>query len=192
MNELKISKTAVKIPAEASLASVLEQLDGFGAGVIVNVAPAANGETILFTEENLQALLEQGVNELHIETVAGEQYLEMVHHLATRLIEQVDELRKRLRNYYVTDISEPVNNFLWQLQNVTSMLKCLVMRKQWAPLADDVGTLTRLRGQLGEAALYFEDNARCLDDLEFEILPCLKKIIAKLSDFLRSSRGSRA
>jgi len=86
-------------------------------------------------------------------------------------------LRAALRNHYVADPTAQIREFISQLEPVLLLLKCYTLQNAGSGIAEHVRKLQDLSGQLATSSFEHGDNVRCMDDLQYQILPVLNKLL---------------
>jgi hypothetical protein len=145
--------------------------------VVVNIAGAAEMEPVLFTEENLQAILAETPEQLFVEGLPPGEFKKLARERIDRAVQSALALRAGLRTAYVADLAATVRDFLSRLDQVLQLLRCYVLQNARAGLSGLDRELQDLIVQLADSSFERGDNVRCMDDLQHQIVPALKKLL---------------
>lgn len=174
--------TMLELPDKVDYDYVMHQFLKLKGKVIINISSTPNERAVLFTADNLQALLLTGLRKLYVEIMEEKQYRSLMLQQLTNLLASAEKIESHLYNEYVTDLFVPITDFLSRLQNITVMLTCLALQKDYNHLSKNLDELHQFQEELGNCALFLEDNVCCLDDLHYKIMPCLKQIINQMKN----------
>jgi hypothetical protein len=165
------------IPAkDRDLQQVLAAISRLQDQVIVSIASSAAPAPAAFSQDRLQALLSAAPEHLYLETIPREKYREWAANHVAQRVASVGELRSLLRSNWVTDVSPQVRSFLADCEELLHLLTSYVRQVAMPGMADQVETLNRSIAQLSDSCFKYEDNVRCMDSLQYEVLPPLKKL----------------
>jgi hypothetical protein len=145
--------------------------------VVVNIAASAEMKPVLFSEENLHTILAGGPESLVVEALALGEYRKLVGDKIDQAVHWTLSLRAMLRTQFVAELAAQVREFVAGLEQILPLLNCYALQKTGSGVAED---LQKLRNSLrGLTASWREhgDNVRCMDDLQYEILPVLKRLL---------------
>jgi len=88
-------------------------------------------------------------------------------------IHSVTMLRAALRSRQACDLTSQSRDLLSQLQNVLLMFQCFELQASRAGAGEIVSVLHNLLGKFEVSGVVLCDNVRCMDDLQYELLPVL-------------------
>jgi hypothetical protein len=145
--------------------------------VVVNIAGAAEIEPVLFSEENLQAILAAAPEQLFVEGLPPGKFKKLARERIDQAVQSALALRAGLRTAYVADLAAAVREFLSQLDQVLQLLRCYALQSARSGLSGRDRELQDLIGQLVASSFERGDNVRCMDDLQHQIVPALKKLL---------------
>lgn len=145
--------------------------------VVVNIADSAEMRPVLFSEENLHTILTAAPESLFVEALPLGEYKKLMRDKINLVMQSAISLRAALRTNYVADLAAQVRDFLRQLDQLLLMLRCYALQKARSSAAEDVRKLQILPGQLAASSFKYGDNVRCMDDLQYQILPALKNLV---------------
>jgi hypothetical protein len=177
---MQYNKRILKISSGTTRSSLLEKIAGFKDEIVVNLATSPEDAGILFSPENLQSLLANNINELHIDTVNQTDYCSLMKQQVSQLLTSTADLRQKLRNCYCCDLSNEFSVFLSFLQNVCMMLECLTINKSYSSLQPQLLKLQQAEEQLSECCFFLEDVSLCLDILRYEVDVSLMHLLGSL------------
>ncbi len=173
---MSYQRRTIEIEYHADVARVLQCLAAVPDLVVVNVGVPGEEIPPLFCEENLRTILAAAPHELLIEAMPVGEYKELVRVKVGRGIQLLLALRAGLRTSYVADLTAQVGEFLRELEELLLMMGCWNLRQARPDVNKEVGRLDTLRGQLAASAFELGDNVRCMDDLQYQILPVLESL----------------
>ncbi len=174
------TRAVMELPGEVDCDFVMQKIMELKNVVVVNIANSPEGGDVLFTLDNLRTLLAAGTRKLYMEAMAEKQYGALMGQQIAQLLVAIEQLEDQLRAQYITDLFAATSDLLFQLQNLVVLLTCLALQKKHTQLSESLEALGRFQEQLGNTVFFLEDNVRCLDDLQYEIVPCLQKIKRQL------------
>lgn len=89
-------------------------------------------------------------------------------------------LRAMLRTQYVAEMGGQVLEFVARLEQILPLLNSYAVQKTDSGAAENVQKLRDSLHQLTASCREHSDNVRCMDDLQYEILPVLKRFLKLL------------
>ncbi len=170
-------KECVRIQNPGNNDQVLLAISSLRDLVVVNIAGAAEMEPVLFTEENLHAILAAAPEQLFVEALPPAKYKKLAREKIDRAVQSALALRAGLRTAYVADLAAIVRDLLSQLDQVLQLLRCYVLQNARSGPSGLDRELQDLIGQLAASSFERGDNVRCMDDLQHQIVPALKKLL---------------
>jgi len=163
---VEFSRHTIPVKNQKEAPQVLQTISGLKNLVVVNVASSIEPNPVLFSEENLRALLAD-----------APEYKKLMRDKIDQVARALLSLRAALRTSYVADMAGQVRDFVRQLDQTLLMLKCYALQNAQSGVAENVQKLQVLIGQLAASSFMHGDNVRCMDDLQYEILPALKALL---------------
>lgn len=173
------SWTILELPDEVDCDYVMNQFLGLKEKVVINISGTSNEQAILFTADNLQTLLLAGIRKLYVETMEEKQYWLIMSQQLSSLLASAEEIEDQLYNRYVTDMFVPITDLLSRMQNIIVMLTCFALQKDYKLLSSKLEQLRQFQKELSNSAFFLEDNVCCLDNLHYQMVPCLKQTLGK-------------
>jgi hypothetical protein len=174
------TRSVLELPNEVDCDFVMQKIAELKSVVVINIANSPDGGDVLFTLDNLQILLAADTRKLYLETMEEKQYGALMGQHIAQLLLAIEQLENQLRDQYITDLFVSTSDLLFQLQNLVVTLTCFALQKKHTLLSESLETLRQFKEQLSNTVFFLEDNVRCLDDLHYEIVPCLQKIKRQL------------
>ncbi len=174
---MEFSKHTIRIKEPGDIHQVLRSLSGLQKLVAVNIAQSAEMKPVLVSEENLRALLADAPESLFVEALPLGKYQKLVRDKIGQVVQSALALRASLRTHYVADLAAQVRDFLAQLDQTLLMLNCYALQNAQSGVSEAVQKLRCYLGQFIASSCDLGDNVRCMDDLQHEILPALKKLM---------------
>lgn len=174
---MEFSKHAIRIKDQKDICQVLQAISSLQDLVVVNIADSAEMRPILLSEENLHAILADAPESLFVEALPLGEYKKLMRDKIDQVVQSAISLRATLRTNYVADLAAQVRDFLKQLDQIFLMLKCYALQNAQSSVAENVQKLQILLGQLAASSFEHGDNVRCMDDLQYQILPALKNLL---------------
>lgn len=174
---MEYSKHAIRIKDQNGIHQVLRILSSLQDLVVVNIAESAEMKPILFSEENLHAILADAPESLFVEALPLGKYKKLMCDKIDHAVESTLALRAMLRTQYVADLAAQGRDFLAKLDQILLLLNCYALQNAQSSVAESVQKLRNSLGQLTASSCEHGDNVRCMDDLQYEILPVLKKLL---------------
>ena len=170
-------KDTVRIRQPGSEDQVLLAISGLHDLVVVNIAGDAKMAPVSFCSENLHAILAAAPEQLLVEGLPPGKYKKLARETIDRAVQSALALRASLRTAYVADLAAAVRDLLSQLDQVLQLLSCYALQNaRSCPSGLDRELQERI-AQLAVASFERGDNVRCMDDLQHEIVPALKKLL---------------
>ena len=174
---MEFSRHTIPVKNQKEAPQVLQTISGLKNLVVVNVASSIEPNPVLFSEENLRALLADAPESLFVEALPLGEYKKLMRDKIDQVARALLSLRAALRTSYVADMAGQVRDFVRQLDQTLLMLKCYALQNAQSGVAENVQKLQVLIGQLAASSFMHGDNVRCMDDLQYEILPALKALL---------------
>lgn len=179
---MEFSKHAIRIKGQKDIHQVVQTISSLQGLVVVNIADSAEMRPVLFSEENLHTILTATPESLFVEALPLGEYKKLMRDKINLVVQSAISLRAALRTNYVADLAAHVRDFLRQLDQILLMLRCYALQKAQSSVAKNVQKLQILPGQLAASSFEHGDNVRCMDDLQYQILPVLKNLLKLLSN----------
>jgi hypothetical protein len=174
---LEYIKDIVRIQDPGNKDQVLLAISSLRDLVVMTIAGAAEMEPVLFSDENLHAILAAAPEQLFVEGLPLGKYKKLARDKIDGAAQSALALRAGLRTAYVADLAATVRDFLSQLDQVLQLLRCYALQNARSDLSGLGRELQDLIGQLATASFERSDNVRCMDDLQHQIVPALKKLL---------------
>lgn len=171
---------AIDIPKGADCSGVLARISQLEGVIVVNLALSAEGSELIFTQENLQALLEAEATTLYLGIVPEAQYTGLMRQQLSQLQTETENIRALLRSNYLLNVAAELTDFLSRIQNVILMMECFALKKAGSAISNILKRLSEDQEQLGAACFYLEDNVLCMDILHYRIKERLMKLAGAL------------
>jgi hypothetical protein len=174
---LEYIKDIVRIQDPGNKDQVLLAISSLRDLVVMTIAGAAEMEPVLFSDENLHAILAAAPEQLFVEGLPLGKYKKLAREKIDRAVQSALALRAGLRTAYVADLAATVRDFLSQLDQVLQLLRCYALQNARSDLSGLGRELQDMIGQLAASSFEGGDNVRCMDDLQHQIVPALKKLL---------------
>jgi hypothetical protein len=175
--KLEYIKKCVRVQDPGNKDQVLLAISSLRDLVVVNIAGGAEMEPVLFTEENLHAILAAAPEQLLVEGLPPAKYKKLAREKIDRAVQSALALRAGLRAAYVADLAAPVRDLLSQLDQVLQLLRCYALQNARSGPSGLDQELQDVIGQLAASSFERGDNVRCMDGLHHQIVPALKKLL---------------
>jgi len=177
---MEYSRQAIRINDHSDIQQVLKALSGVRDLVVVNIAASAETKPVLFSEENLHAILACAPESLFLEGLPVGEYKKLVGDRIDQAVQSTVSLRAMLCTHFVAELAVQVREFVAKLDQILPLLNCYALQKAGSGVAENVQMLRNSLGQLTASCCEHGDNVRCMDDLQYEILPSLKRLLKLL------------
>lgn len=177
---MEYSCLAIDIPKGTDCSEVLTRISQLDGVIVVNLALSAEGSQLIFTQENLQALLEADATALYLGIVPEAQYTALMRQQLLQLQAETENIRVLLRSNYLLNVEAELTDFLSRIQNVILMMECFALKKASLAINNILKRLSEDQEQLGVACFYLEDNVLCMDILHYRIKERLIKLAGEL------------
>jgi hypothetical protein len=92
-------------------------------------------------------------------------------------IQSTHELRAALCTHWVADLDLQMRAFLSQLNQIILLFESQNPQNARLGMVEDFRRLRELGRQLAASGFEYKDNVRCMDDLQYEILPVLERLL---------------
>ena len=172
---MELSRHVISVKGQ-DLQQVLTAISSLRNLMVVSIAGSAVTPPAAFSRDLLQALLEGAPEHLHLEALPPDQHrVWAANHIAQR-VASVGALRSLMRNHRVAELLVEVRAFIADSGELLSLLTSYVQQVASPAVAGQVEDLRHALGQLSDSCFKHEDNVRCMDDLQYETLPPLKKL----------------
>lgn len=171
---------SLDVPSGADCQYILEQAKKIEDRVVVNLALSAEGSQLIFTEENLQVMLQSDPNILYLITVPELQYIEMIKQQLLKLQSEIKDLRSKLCKSYVSEFEGEFASLLSTIENISLLMACFALKKNNSIIRDIIREISQEKENLGVACFYLEDNVLCMDILHYRIGKMVKKLFDEL------------
>jgi hypothetical protein len=145
--------------------------------VVVNIAGSAEAKPIPLSEENLRAILDAAPKSLYVEALPFARFDKLMRDVIDQVIQSLLDLRSALRTQHVADLAAQIRDFLPRLDPILLLLQCYALQNTRSGVEDQVRKLESLRAQFVTSVFEHGDNVRCMDDLQYQILPALKLLL---------------
>ncbi len=155
---------------------VLRIICGSRERVAVNVASSPEASPVVLTEENLLDILAAQPDSIVVDALPAREFSAIVREKLDSLMRSAASLRTALRDQFVADLQQQAGAFLAQLDSAVLILQCYSLQAGPALVNRKIGELQDLRQRLALSSFDHADNVRCMDDLQYGIVPALKAI----------------
>lgn len=174
---MEYSRQVIRIHDQSDIQQVLKIISDLQDLVVVNIAESAEAKPVLFSGENLHAILAGRPESLFIETLPLGEYEKLVGDKIDQGVQSALSLRAMLRTNFVTELVAQVHEFVAKTNQILPLLNCYALQNARSGVAESVQNLQDSLGQLTASCREHGDNVRCMDDLQYEILPPLKRLL---------------
>jgi hypothetical protein len=171
---VEFSRHTISLHDQKDIHQVLQTLSSQQDLIVVNIADSAVGRPMLLSQENLDAILNGAPESLFVETMPLRDFKRRMREDIAQSIESTVGLRARLRSEYVHDLEPQVREFLSRLEQILLMINCYVMQNSKSGVGENSKNLQSALGRLSVSSFEHGDNVRCMDDLQYQILPSLR------------------
>ena len=144
--------------------------------VMVNVGAATETKRLFFCAANLDALLAIHPEELVVEALPEAGYKQLARQTVDQVIQAAQALRTALRTQYVADAGAGVVDLVLRVDRLTLLLDGYALQRPRPEICQAADRLRRVRDELASSSVPSGDNVRCMDDLQYEMLPALQAI----------------
>jgi hypothetical protein len=172
--DVTYSKHTIPLTRHEDIHQVLRRFSHEQHLVVLNVATAAAMRPVFLCEENLSAVLAGAPAELCVEALPRGAFRTLACDRIAESVQASLSLRVALRTQRVVDLASQANSLLSQLHQLVLLLECAVLQGTQPAAADNVRTLRNVSAQFAGSSFEHGDNVRCMDDLQYEILPTLR------------------
>jgi hypothetical protein len=170
------SRHTIPVGDRRDVGNILEAISRLPNLVVVNLVSPIHSKPVCFCTENLRAMLTDAPGSLLVETLPGAEYKRVVTDAIDQTAQVAAGLRAALRSQPVAGLTGEVADFLLRLDPLLLLLDGFVLQRADLRLGPSMLKLRDLRGQVAASWFEHEDNVRCMDDLQYEILPSLRSI----------------
>lgn len=174
---MEYSRRTIGIKDQNDIHQVLQALSSLPDLVVVNIAGAAGDKPVLFSRENLHTILAGAPESLFVEALPIGQYKSLMGDRIDQAIQSTLSLRAMLRTRFAAELAAQIREFVAKLEQILPLLNCYALQKAGSSVAENMQKLRNSLGQLTASCREHGDNVRCMDDLQYEILPTLKKFL---------------
>jgi len=175
--ELEYIKDTVRISQPGSEDQALSAISGLRDLVVMNISGDADTAPVRFSSENLHAILAAAPEQLFVEGLPPGQFKKLAREKTDQAVQSALALRASLRTVYIADLAAAVRDVLSQLEEVLELLRGYALQDaRSCPSGLDRDLGDRI-AQLSAASFECLDNVRCMDALQHEIVPVLKKLL---------------
>ena len=170
---MDFSRHTISLKGRTDIRDILESLSRQGL-VAVNIAASLEENSRFLSQENLDAILTASPESLFVEALSLLEFMRLIRRDVGDVIELSLELRARLRTEYVNNLGAEIQSFLGRIEKTRLMIGCYVLQNENSAAAENSEKLQRSLVLLSESSFAHDDNVRCMDDLQYHILPILK------------------
>jgi hypothetical protein len=171
---VEFSRHTISLNDQKGIHQVLQTMSSQQDLIVVNIADSAVRRPVLLSQENLDAILSGTPEFLFVEALPLRDFKRRMRDDIGQAIESTVGLRARLRAEYVYDLEAQVREFLSRLEQIRLMINCYVLQNSKSGVGENSKNLQSALGQLSVSSFEHGDNVRCMDDLQYQILPSLK------------------
>jgi hypothetical protein len=94
----------------------------------------------------------------------------------SKAIQATLEIRELLRERMVVALAGEIGNYLSETLQLLMMIECFAQQKSHTAITERLAELQDLLRQLAADCRESGDNVRCMDRLQYQILPSLQKM----------------
>jgi hypothetical protein len=170
-------KQTIHLQAGQDIAGVVRAVSGLTNLVAVNVLAADADAPSLFCEENLRDLLAASPGALVVETLPLGEFKKLAREKTENVIKLVHTLRADLRIRTAAEMKEEIREFAVIAEQLSLMVSCFALQREGPETEARIAELRRCLGELASSCFEHSDNVRCMDCLQYEILPSLKILL---------------
>lgn len=161
---------------EQSLRQVQETIANLKDFVPLRLAGSEHRTPVAFTDESLQAILATAPDSLHLEGFAPAMFKKCVVANIDQAVATALSLRGILCRTHVAELAPQMRDFISELEPLVRLLECHARRSGQSGVAENAQRLNDALLQFAASSFEREDNVLCMDDLQYQILPVLKKL----------------
>jgi hypothetical protein len=163
--------------AEAgSTSQVLRAIAALPEVVVVNLVEASGTGTTALSEDALSSLLATGPDAIVVEALPRVTYQRVMRdkiELATR---EAVALRTILCSCAIGDVPTEAGTVLRHIDQILFLLRSYALQDTRSKLPRLIDALAERRQRLAESCFESGDNVRCMDDLQYEVVPVLQDV----------------
>jgi len=175
--DVEYSRQVIRIHDRSDIQQILKIISGLQDLVVVNIASSAEMKPVLFSEENLRTILAGSPESLLLEGLPLAEYKRLVGEKIDQTVHSTLSLRAMLRTHFAAELVDEMREFVARLNEILPLLDCHALQNARSGVAENVQKLRDSLGQLTASCREHGDNVRCMDDLQYEILPPLKGLL---------------
>ena len=172
---MELLKHTIPLQEQEDIAGVIRALSGLKN--VVNISDSEGIKPFLFCEDNLRDLLSRSPNMLFVEALALGEYKKMTREKVDQVTRAALSLRAALRTRYASELATGVREFAVLADQLLLMLSCYGLQNAGSGVGTKAAELQKLLAALASSCFEQEDNVRCMDGLQYEILPGLKILL---------------
>jgi hypothetical protein len=170
------SRHTVAVTDAGNGPQVLRALAALPDVVVVNLVEANGQATIALSDDSLSSLLATGPDAIVVETLPRATYQRVMRdkiELATR---EAIALRTILCSCAIGDVPTEAGTVLRHVDQILFLLRSYALQDSRPRLSRLIDALAERRQRLAESCFESGDNVRCMDDLQYEVVPVLKDV----------------
>jgi hypothetical protein len=170
------ARHAVPVADAGNIRAVLRALGALPGLIVVNLVEPGGAATVALSEESLANLLATGPETLIVETLPRATYQRVMRdkiELATR---EAIALRTILCSCAIGDVPTEASTVVRHVDQILFLLRSYALQDGRSRVTALIDALAARRQRLAESCFESGDNVRCMDDLQYEVVPVLQDV----------------
>jgi hypothetical protein len=170
------SRHSVAVDDAGNAAQVLRAIAALPDVVVVNLVEANGTTTVALSEDTLSSLLATAPPAIVVEALPRSTYQRVMRdkiELATR---EATALRTILCSCAISDVPTEAGTVLRHVDQILFLLRSYALQDTRPRLGRVIDALAERRQRLAESCFESGDNVRCMDDLQYEVVPVLTDV----------------
>lgn len=176
MNRIEYVQQVIHLEKIPEWTEILEKIAAFPDLVIVNAAASPDGQSVLFIPDNVLPLAATGIASLYLDAIPAATFSQLLSERLVRLIDESLVVKKQLRIHYASNLHDKIQDYLSHCQNAALFLLCVNSQRPNPNIKTHFENFQNIIEQMSLSSFYYEDNVKCMDTLEYAIIPCLKQL----------------
>jgi hypothetical protein len=170
------SRHTVPVADAGSTAQVLRAIGALPDVIVVNLVEANGTSTVALSEETLTSLLATGAEAIVVETLPRVTYQRVMRDTIDLATREAIALRTILCSCAVIDVPTEAGTVLRHIDQILFLLRSYALQDGRPRLTRVIDALAERRQRLAESCFESGDNVRCMDDLQYEVVPVLRDV----------------
>lgn len=170
------SRHSVAVADASNAPQVLRALAALPEVVVVNLVETSGATTVAFSEESLSSLLATAPAAIVVEALPRATYERVMRdkiELATR---EAIALRTILCSCAIVDVPTEASTVLRHVDQILFLLRSYALQDTRSRTTRVIESLAERRQRLADSCFESGDNVRCMDDLQYEVVPVLQEV----------------